>query len=958
MARPPNQSGRPPANTLDGDDLTDSLEGIGKRYGRRSIQDINERRRLEQAQDTLSELNNAAEEDPSTVNAPFFGPLTKKARSIISRVGPRVQTRRMTTYNRAFGEAERAIDREFGHSAVNGQVSNMSRDPNVQSQSLSMINTPTYELEQMRAGHMKQMNALHGRSSGILNSGLFDREARLNEGKMNDFRAVANERQGLIQQMAMIDVAMRRQRGLGTDDESKLMGVMKSGGMASEILFKNSVQKELEGGTGLGSMNIKQLKEQEVQQAKALTEALTKLQNSASMSAEQIGKLRDEAGATANDLKKTQEAIRQGGGSRGGFNYATAGAAFGMLGGMTTTAGAAYAAINVHQRNQIMDNRIGAAAMSNQMYDRRSAAIAGDMTQLSVMSSGIWGKQEFYAAEGADAARKAVGANVVGGSLEASAGVLGTIGSLRSGNISGAMSGAGSTVNSAAAASVASADLARDVSATSQKLADRQRALALADEMSKVPGAMRQKFYDYSAGMRNSANAIGGTAGSTFFEMTSGAGGAGMLKRMEDARLGPDQMAALSAQGGADMGSTFNANQIFAARGLERSGFGTMGANMQRMGTLAAAGAHNPQEALRSVMEAAMTKSLDGSKALNAMVENTAALVGQSGVSAALGLNSAGASATALARMVDPTMANKEGAIAAGMNELQRINQLSTGTGINYTDLSSIADIQKRSGIGRAGALEFRKMAPQDVATLDAELKGWDGMSEDQQKALRQRMMDQGLGEFISKDKKTGKFNLNKERWGQAVNAKGDDMWRTVGAMVNKDGEGTKLFKAGKLTWEQFEDQYYEEASALSANFKAANGVTARRAVGGGFGGTVTKDAAGNIIADAMDGKGGSANQRTSDDLLTAGATNNVKEIREATAQLGGVAIALQKINEATQGLVAKMDGGGGKEMMTAASKAAETFDNGSMKFATAVKDFGEIVKNMTIDAGAGSIKK
>jgi hypothetical protein len=162
------------------------------------------------------------------------------------------------------------------------------------------------------------------------------------------------------------------------------------------------------------------------------------------------------------------------------------------------------------------------------------------------------------------------------------------------------------------------------------------------------------------------------------------------------------------------MGSTFNENQIFAARGAEARGYGTMQENMQRMSTLASAGVNNPQASLASVMEVALTKGLDSSKALNAVAEHTAALVSSS-TGRAFGIESTGAAASLLTAGITDKTPNREAELERVASLQQVFSSVGTNAGTNYAGMVNIARISKTTGLGGVSAVLASQI---DDATL------------------------------------------------------------------------------------------------------------------------------------------------------------------------------------------------------------------------------------------------
>jgi len=166
--------------------------------------------------------------------------------------------------------------------------------------------------------------------------------------------------------------------------------------------------------------------------------------------------------------------------------------------------------------------------------------------------------------------------------------------------------------------------------AVNEKISERQRQIELGREVLKVEGTQRQAAYDYYRGTMGAAAGLGVSRAGAFMSTMAGAGADAMLQRMQTAGIGTEQMAQLSTYGIEEAGSVFDTNQIFQARSLESVGLGRMEQHVQRQAMMAQAGANNPQASYASLIEAAMTKSLDSAKSLNIIAQATAQTAQQS----------------------------------------------------------------------------------------------------------------------------------------------------------------------------------------------------------------------------------------------------------------------------------------------------------------------------------------
>lgn len=960
MADDVNKSKKGLPNTLaDIGSGFEAIEHIGRRAASRSAEDRDERQKLQTASEIIEGLEDMQASRPNSVLPPYLANDLRRARESRLRLSPRIRLRNEARLDRAEEETRNAISRHFSGRSINGQISELSGNTDIMNRAMGMMNMSSRELEVARADIMSQIGGLESSSTRMVDEGLYDREGNQNPAMMAELKANYRKRDLMVRKLSTITAAERQKQALGEDPKSRTQDLFAMGQKAERTLFESGVSQELRSGTGAGAMSLDQLKQKEVQLSNELLQALDKLKNSANASADEVEKLRNQAENTAEELKKTQEAVRQGGGQAGGgggfVNWmAKYGAA---VGGAIAGAGALYSSVTVDQTNRVTANRSAAAGIANSLYNRRTAALSGDMTQLTMMSSDFLERSQYEGSVNARNSRIGLGAGLLGGGLILAGGLATLTGVGAAAGVGAIGMGSALLAGGAAAGTAAvgakmmvnnGTDLARDVTGTAENLAEQQRQIHLQEQMAKITGAQRQRLYNYSMGSRAAMLAGGGKRGRDFFEQWSGIGADPMLARMEAAGIGTDQFASLSAQAFAGQGDRFNTNQIFAARNLERGGFGDMATNMNRMTALAGAGSNNPQAGLQSVLEAAFTKSLDSSKAIDSMVQNTAAMV-QTSFGAQIGFDTTAASSAILSNLVNPNTENKEFAVNRAAGAAEKMNAINTGIGVNFADMAGTASIARASGVGSAAAMNLKKLDNATIASINAEMERMNKLDPKEravaEKAFASRLSDQfGLTQYIHP--LTGE--VNKPALMAGINERNKSIFRegTFIGNIDQSTPGYNELIAGKITAEDVKNNpKYKALRGRIGESAALQGLTLDEALTRGEAGSTALGK--GLATDAISGKTPtSKSMQDADQLAVAQFREMTKEAGIAAKQLGGVAEALNKINQATQGLAGKLNDKTADEFRSAAATAAKDFVVGADTFKVSVNEFGSIVRD------------
>jgi hypothetical protein len=933
MANDQNKSNKGPMNSL-GDSGFSDIENIGRRAGRHTAEDIAQRVRVSQARSNITTYEAGLQAGPSDEIASLIGRHLANERKTVNSLEPRIELRAETQRQRFTNLTQSVIERNFASSSVNGQASEFARSSTGQRLSLSMMNTPYDDLEARRNASMNQIGMLGQKASGIAEQ-LYNERGQQDPAKLQQIQQIYGQRNRMVNMVGGIDAALRHQRAQGLDPQSRQDTLFNAGQRAQDTLFRAGVSQELASGTGdLGGKSAGELKQKEIQLAGQLVEALEKLKNSANASAEEVDKMKEAASKTAEDLEKVKEAVAQGGGS-GGDKYTNAGNALAFAQGAFGAVGSGIQQIGVNQRLGQVSNISGYASIENQKYQTYKAASAGDVA--SQLQLGQFGEAEAFGRQLRNAANTAVGAQVAGGVAQTAAGGVRIASTLNP--VENAMStsqamgqrlqGAGEVVQGLVNTAVSGSDLARDVSGSNAAISGVNAQMEARRQLSMVSATQLQGFRDFGVGISTAAIGMGRQGAGFTDRMIS----KDNMESMVNSRISPEQMAQMAQMGVQQIGSTFNESQIFSARGLERSGFGTMGENMQRMSTLASAGANNPQAGLSSVLEAAFGKSLDGSKVLNMMVENTGTMVQQS-AGRAMGLDTTAASAQILAAGVNTADPNQEHAMQRAMTAAQRMAEIGTDTGVNFAAMSATSRISKMTGAGGDEAIILQQLDDQTLRT----------MKQMKPNELKSKFRDIGVG---VEEGKEGDMvnNLIKARLVTNLQAGGAGLAQGINASQLADSlvsgkrlqdlpnnEQLAIGRAARLGGFGGAEEFIRSATAINSAEPTA----------------ATK----STVADNIAGKGGSDQQKMLDDMRTQGfkqlsqaaleATTNFKTAGEALKALGQLAKQVENIG----------DTGGEGKFKTAASDAAGSFGKSTMKFEKSVDDFSKAIGRLNSKSG------
>ncbi len=714
------------------------------------------------------------------------------------------------------------------------------------------------------------------------------REAAISGAPESKLRELGGKLSESEQQIGISRRGMQMQRQLGQDPQSQFMSINTTAQRGEARLEANNLRAKAEAGE---LPNLKQLNEQILEAAKALT-TLKEEFDDGKMSLEDFNKKAGSAATELNKLEQQEKAVAAAGG--GGSGWKTIAAA----------GGAASAGVNlaqqalINQPIQALNNRAQMAAAQNQQYANLKAALSGDMSALSLIGTGAFQNAADFASgkkttqqvvQGLGATATGVDA-IARGAIELGEGA--SLGKLGGGTVSSTAKAAIIGAEGAFNVGTQVSDMAQGVTAGQTNINAYNSALEAQKQIMAVPSQFRQSYFDYGRTVTESTRNAGGRREGMMAQMT----GNEFLQDMQKLRIDPNQAAKMAGQGIAEQGSAFNMNQIAAARNLERSGYGDMGQNMQRFGRLAGAGAADPTAAMGKIMEDAVSRGMDSSKAVSMMVDATSSLA-ESSQAGRLGVDATGGVSALIGRTIgDRGNRTDVQAITAAQGAIAGTSQNLTDSSVTFTNMMRDTRLRQMGMSGKEAAVA-KTLTTQDMSVLQQ------GGPEAERLA-----MQKGLTSMFDKNGKLDAGAVNKYATiqGQYLEQGGASGVGLLNdpATAAKASEFRKRLAAG------------ESASKLMAEDKKAYGVVAQDAALSGQGGAAEVS---NIIgkfegvAEKTKKKGegdkimnGTADVGTTaaagEQIVTAGAVQQNKEIqagRKDMESLDKVAKVLGSIEKA-----------------------------------------------------------
>jgi len=952
-----DKDNRPNRPFIPEDEGLNKIKNIGRRYGQQGAIDAQERLKLKQAIANEKGLSDFLEENPDFANSAIIKKGIADSRKFMNTAAPRIQLRRDLTRERAIRDTMNTVEREFSDGGVSSQVREMGARYNTQSTGIAMAGRSQKELEEERSAYLGQINKIGQKTAGLVQNQLYDKEGRQDPNTLDEIKAQYRQKRSIAGKIAGIDYALKTQRAEGLDEESQDKRLLEVGQNAKKTLFSNQVAQELRSGQGLGAMNLDQLKQKEVEQARAVTEALEKLKNASGESAESIVKLKEEARDAADNLEKTKEAIRQGG--PGGTNKSLSGNDIAnMMKNMLTSIGSVIQEVGISQPLQTISNRASFAQLSNQLYNTRNSAIKGDMTSLLNASPEMWQQFQEVGNNFASNQRNVLIANAGAATVDLT---MNTVQAVKAGaqqanpiatvagtnGVSDLKSGISGATLAAAQLAGTTGNLINESATSSAKLAGIQGSQALGESFNYVRGDIMQHFYNYSMGARTAALSGGGSVGKNLLRQFSSDTGqkGGLLSRINESRIDPSIFMQMASQGAAEQGSVFDTNQIFAARNLEKSGFGSIEQNMRNLSTLSQAGSNNPQAAFGSVLELSFSKALDNSKALSMVVENTGEMSRKS-VGGSIGLDVTKSAASRLVNYVDTTATNKEASIRSARSAADIFESRDTSTDVSFMDMFTISKISSEAGISRIQAKNFAGISSDDLSALSEQINSGN-QTESQRKKIVRQLSNLNISGFINNDGSinVGAFNkAHKVRQDKEFNRGAVNYINAKEANISDQELGD--IKSGKISIDDMESNIGKYGGILQqiGNAAGSAGVTTSQYLAR-ITGNFSASAAGKSAAiGALSGKSLS-DLSSLDRIATASGADSSQKALLNLRDGQSASNQVEKLSQSIDALVKNLNKNTVNSFESAASKSALDFENSAKTMFSGAKDFKDAVE-------------
>ncbi len=940
-----NQSNKKGMNTfaddIDRSSTLSELERIGQRAQRKGFQRTQLEDRIKSEGKLLNSLIDQGRTTPEFRDSPFYQEQTGSLRDSIKGLRTKMNSMDTTARTRAESEASTYIGRQFASTTINAQASGIQRESAIQNRAFSMSGQSYDELSAKREDVLAEIRVRERNAQNEV-KGMFEKRGTVNPEKSAALGVMMGGTREQIRELATINAAQTLQKANGSDPNAKIRNLAEMGGVANNILSAESIAKEVAG----GSVNISQggktrsianedINKEVLNQARALANALKELSEGVGKTDDELSKLRATADESAENFKKLQDAQKAGAGG-GGINYSSIASA--AAGGFNALGGAAQA-IMVNQRMQQMSNVGGFANVANQQYDMYQKARGGDIA--SQLALGQTQDASMFGTEMYRATNTVTGLGVAAGAAQATAGGFQVAEGLKdkgAGFIGGSLAGTSgiatqqiinggqNVLQGTSQMAIGVSDLARETSAGAAQLTGYQANMQARQAINAIGASQAQGLRNFYTDLDIAGQEMGGRASSFIQNSISGDN----LSKMQQARLSPEQFAKLSAQGAQTMGSTFEGDQVFGARNLERGGFGSAQTNIARMAQLSQAGGNNPAASMQGVLEAAFSKSLDSSKALSMMVENTAAMA-QNTSAAASGIDVTGATATMLAAGTNPNMANKEAAFSQAVTAAQLTQQITTDRSATFSGMVNTAAITQKTGVSGVEAIIAQGLTIQEYKAM------------------------QGAGpQKASEFYKNQGINISPEKADQFTN----EMLRQKQVQVARD----KMMALGVNDIPGIVNRLNEGKTTEKDEFNLAQAASLGGYKGGGseikrqiLGITATNSQAGvDEASDAMGGGGPEDMKKQMDNLRTSGFQQLSQAAATASDNLQKFGGALKVFTD-LQNKFEKDGMNNEKEFSGMSEKFAKDFITSTNTFQTSVGTFDKSVKILAEKLGVQS---
>ena len=618
-------------NTLNNDDfgLAD-LARLERQYAHEPAAFREMRIRAQKARQNIKAVNALEAAMPGSIANPKLPWKKMLAESMKTKANlePRMALHKQTTREHLNQQAVNSIGREFSDQSIGSYVHSNMNSLEAQIAGASLASQGYNSLASQHSGIMGQIGHLRGQSMEAASSYIANRG--VNPDAASTIQKNAEHMKDMAQQLVPITIAMQQLKQQGLDPIGRQRALIGVGDKAAGVLNYSRLEEEMRSGQGLGAFSPVELKKKETEAAEKLIKALEELRNSAGKTTQELESMNENAEQAAKEFEDIQDARGMPG---GGDRYASEKIIAGTMAEALGLISSSYQNVAINQPMQMVQNVTSAANMENAKYNMWHAALSGDMT--ARMTLGAWETGAAFGDQqasrmGAVHAMRLTGSGIAAGlgALqigEAGVGVAGDL--VGQSAVENAAKGGKNLISGALGVIEEGAAWYRQTEKARLRIDSTNAVVGAAQAINAIPGQQLQKYRDYIMGINEAAGMMGGGVGESFLNT---AAGSDFLSRMAGTGIGAKEMAALSSSGAAAMGSMFNVEQIFGAAGLERLGFGNAGANMQRMGTLGAAGIGDAGQNLAKLIEEGMQRGLNSSKAIDLIVENTARMTEES----------------------------------------------------------------------------------------------------------------------------------------------------------------------------------------------------------------------------------------------------------------------------------------------------------------------------------------
>jgi len=572
------------------------------------------------------------------------------------------------------------------------------------------------------------------------------REAAVNGAPEAKIRELGGQLSGAESQIGIGRRGMQLTRQAGQDPQSQFNRINDVSARAADRLGGEALKEKAAAGE---LPSLKELNEQ----IKEAAQELGALKESFAEGKKPLDDFNKEAGAVADKLTKLEaqeKAVQGAGGGRGPYDE--------MRGNMgVARAGIdALRATTINQPIQALNVKAQMAQAQNEQFHTIDAALHGDMSALGMLGSGAFGNAAGFARQ-QQLSQKILQTGEAGADIldaGAEAGLIGakgfSLGNLGGGTVEGAGRAAQALAHGAINAGVRVSDVAQGVTAGETSVQAYQAAMNAQRTIMEVPSELRQSYFDYGKNVTAATRSAGGGREKMMGDLMDMKPG-GFMSNMADMGVDPNRAAGMIAQGSAEQGSAFSTKQIGTARNLERGGYGNMEESMRRMSTLAnTGGANNANDSMGKIMEEAVSKGMDSSKAISLMTDGISHLA-QSGGTAASGVDGTAGITQLLGRALGQADGRSDvNRSTAAVGAINTATEALGDTSVSYTNMVRNTRF-RQMGMGGIEAGAAMKLSAPELAVLQ---KGG--------KAAEQLATERGLSTFFDANGKYDKRQANK----------------------------------------------------------------------------------------------------------------------------------------------------------------------------------------------------